>query len=344
MRTVIHTLAAIVFAFSSAVVAVVNVQSAHQESVVISESADHQNTPPIISHGAQLVEINAIDSGWYSDTGYHEPTNLNYLVGQCALPQCSQPVVFRNFFVFDLSGITGQILTATLMIENPQYVSGDPSETWTTFDVTTPIPTLVAGGTGLMSIYNDLGNGTIYGSTVVTLNTTLVKVPLDADAISALNAAVGNQFAIGGALTTLDGLVNREWVFGNSNATYVRKLVLSVVSPLLTINYSSGQPGSFFTLTGSGFPPNDTATIAVNGVVLTSTLAVDGSGEFVFLLDTGQADNGYYAVTAMVNPSAMTSFILDPNSPLRLQEGSGPIFSVPSGIAWKAIYLPLILR
>jgi hypothetical protein len=112
----------------------------------------------------------------------------------------------------------------------------------------------------------------------------------------------------------------------------------------LNINYSTGSPGSYFTITGSNFPPSSTATIVVNTLTLTNTLTVDGSGSFAFLLDTSQADPGYYSVTATANPSAMTSFTLDPNSPLRPQDGSGPILNVPSGIAWRVIYLPLIQR
>jgi hypothetical protein len=298
------------------------------------------------SSNHQIVQVDAVDSGWYSDSGRHNPTVSNYVVGECATPQCAQPAVFQNFFVFDLTAISGSILTATLVVENPTngYLSGDSSETWTTFDVTTPIPSLVAGGYNLTAIYEDLGSGANYGSIVVMPTTTLVQVDLNNAALTALNASTHSQFAVGGALTTLDAQANREWVFGNSGATNVRRLVLSVAAPALAINYSAGQPGSYFTLTGSGFPPNGTATILVNGLTLTNTLAVDNSGGFIFLLSTSLADAGHYFVTASVNPSAMATFILDPIAPLRPQEGSGSMFDVPSGIAWKALYLPLILR
>jgi len=115
--------------------------------------------------------------------------------------------------------------------------------------------------------------------------------------------------------------------------------------PTLTANYTSGKPGSFFTLAGSNFPPNSIATIVINGTMLTDTLAVGGSGSFVFLLDTSQADVGRYFVTATVNPSATADFTLNPNAPLRLQEGTGPILNVPSGIAFtEFVYLPLVCR
>jgi hypothetical protein len=294
----------------------------------------------------EIVQVDAVDSGWYSASGTHNSTVSNYLAGECAAPQCPQPVVFRNFFVFDLTAISGSILTATLDVENPStgYLSGDSSETWTAFDVTTPIPSLIAGGSGLTTTYADLGSGVSYGGAVVLPSTTLVQVNLNDAALTALNASSRSQFALGGALTTLDAEVNREWVFGNSGAANVRRLILSVATPALAINYSAGQPGSYFTLTGSGFPPNGTATILVNDVTLTNTLAVDHTGGFAFLLSTSQADAGHYFVTTTVNPGAITTFILDPALPLRPQEGSGPIFNVPSGIAWKPLYLPLIVQ
>jgi hypothetical protein len=348
MKGLVLTLILVVrFGLPAAIVPLMVAQPSPREPLQLSERAVGLDPLSASPSGVQTIEIYAIDSGWYTDTGNHKPAISNYLVGECASPQCIDPRVFRNFFVFDLAGIPGQVLTASPVIENPEndgYVSNDPSETWTAHDVTTPISALVAGGSGLTEIYDDLGEGTHYGSATVTPASVLVHVRLNDAAISALNAATGDQFAIGGAITTLDAEVNREWVFGNSTATHVRKLVLSVCSPTLAINYSSGRPGSFFTLTGSGFPHDDTATIIVNGLTLTDTLSVDSSGGFVFLLDTSQADAGYYSVTALVNPSAMTSFALDPNLPLRPQEGSGPILDVPSGIAWKALYVPLILR
>jgi hypothetical protein len=112
----------------------------------------------------------------------------------------------------------------------------------------------------------------------------------------------------------------------------------------LTINYGNGRPGSFFTITGVNLPASNTATIIINGAILTNTLPVDSYGGFACLLDTSLADAGYYSLTATVNPSASARFTLDPNAPLRPQNGTGPILSVPSGIAGKMVYLPLIHR
>jgi hypothetical protein len=115
--------------------------------------------------------------------------------------------------------------------------------------------------------------------------------------------------------------------------------------PSLMANYPNGQPGSFFTLIGSDFPPNIAATVVINGVILTETLMTDSSGSITFLLDTSQADPGSYFVTLTANSTAITGFILDPSAPLRPQEGSGTIFDVPGGIAFtKSVYLPVVRR
>jgi hypothetical protein len=98
---------------------------------------------------------------------------------------------------------------------------------------------------------------------------------------------------------------------------------LITVPPALTINYDTGRPGSFFTITGVNFPVSSAVAVTANSIPLTNPLAVDGNGGFVFLLDTSQADAGYYHVSATGYPNASVSFTLDSNAPLRPQNGTG---------------------
>jgi hypothetical protein len=116
------------------------------------------------------------------------------------------------------------------------------------------------------------------------------------------------------------------------------------LGPHLDINHQSGAPGSFFTVNGINFPPSDTATLAVNGTPL-GTVSAAADGSFTFLLSTASADEGAYFASVTVNPSATVGFILDSNEPIHPQEGTGPIFKVPVGIAFtESIFLPVILR
>lgn len=109
----------------------------------------------------------------------------------------------------------------------------------------------------------------------------------------------------------------------------------------LVINYPIGKPGSYFTLQGANFPANSTATIVVNGWTLGAVLT-DSSGDLLFLLSTGQADDGVYVVTASANPSASASFVLDASKQIRLQEDIGTVFNLPGGLTTHFTYLPLV--
>ena len=105
-----------------------------------------------------------------------------------------------------------------------------------------------------------------------------------------------------------------------------------------------GAPGSFFTATGTGFPSNITATVTINSVAL-GTVPTDGNGDLTFILSTANADEGAYIVTASVNPTASARFILDADESVRPQEGVGPIFDVPAGIAFtEFFFLPIVMR
>lgn len=116
------------------------------------------------------------------------------------------------------------------------------------------------------------------------------------------------------------------------------------INPTLTINFSAGAPGSYFLLTGDGYPPNAHATVTANGVAV-GTVPIDTGGEFSFRLETPDADPGVYVVTASVNPAASTNFRLSLDQPIRPLEGSGSILNIPSGIAFDhEVFLPVVWR
>jgi hypothetical protein len=168
--------------------------------------------------------INAIDSGWYSESGMHVAVNDNYVVGEVS------GVVRHNFFVFDLTAVVDDIVSASIQLYNPDsalpalrgYVSPDAAETFELYDVSTPIASLSASsaaGPAGVATFDDLGTGTVFGQRVVSAadNGTTISVALNADGLAALNAARGGLFALGGALTSL-GSFGDEYVFGFSVA------------------------------------------------------------------------------------------------------------------------------
>lgn len=180
---------------------------------------------------AGTITLSAVDSGSYQSTGFHDSLSANYIAGNSS--NSSGPRVFRNWFVFDLSSVTDTIIGAELRLFNP--TSGfasllDTSETYSLFDVSTPISTLTAtsgGGSGV-AVYGDLGTGTIYGSRSLTStsNNTLVSTTLNTSAIDSLNSAT-SLWAIGGANTTLRSPpASFEFMFGFTGSSSTRQLVL----------------------------------------------------------------------------------------------------------------------
>jgi hypothetical protein len=108
----------------------------------------------------------------------------------------------------------------------------------------------------------------------------------------------------------------------------------------MAINYEEGQPGSFFTISGTGFQPDSHVALIINGHEVATEIPIDSSGNFSAILDTSRATRGDYAVTVLPrsrNPLEV-QFILDPAAPFRRKEGAGLIIALPPGIA-KAEYL-----
>jgi hypothetical protein len=131
--------------------------------------------------------------------------------------------LFRDYFTFTLPVATGTIIGAELRVFNPAggFVSSDPTETYSLFDVSaTPAALdanrLVGDLTGI-AIHGDLGSGTVYGTRVVSSadNNATVAITLNADAIAALNAAIGSTISFGGSFTTIVGTAT-QILFGFS--------------------------------------------------------------------------------------------------------------------------------
>ena len=249
-----------------------------------------------IARADTVVTLSAIDSGWYGPNGFHDATNDNYLAGNV-----SNAGELRNFFVFDLSSVRGTIKNATLRILNPSlgYDSLDPVEEYTVFDVSTTVADLMASNNGRTDIHLDLGTGTPYGSVQVfdPSNNFVVAVALNGNAISNLNATRG-QFAFGGALTSLRGQ-EFEFLFGGSDATSTRQLVLTVASPLLISEFRlAGPQGSadeFIELYNNNIAPVTVST--TDGSPGWALVSSDGVTRFVIPNGTTIPLRGHYLVT-----------------------------------------------
>src|SRR5262249_36075436 len=132
----------------------------------------------------------------------------------------------NNFFTFHLGSLdlTGQrIVSATLNLTRFQG-GGDPTETLRLGAVSTPADVLNAkDNSPSPTIFNDLGNGTLYGTFVVTTSgdpAEVLSFPLDAAALSDILAHAGQpglagDFSIGGSLD-LTGKTDLQFLFAQS--------------------------------------------------------------------------------------------------------------------------------
>lgn len=198
---------------------------------------------------AQIVSLEAIDSGFYSSDGNHSPGSTNYVAGDTASAAVNEQ---RNFFVFDLSGVSGTVAHAALQIYNPGdppdsgngFNSPDPYETYSVREVTTDIATVTAGGSGLISVFDDLGDGTVFGVVDIdaATNGTSVLIPLNHNGEGAVNAAIGGQLAFGGAVTTLAGNPI-QMVFAYSNGSMRQRLLLDLGGAVFWDDFETGSAG-----------------------------------------------------------------------------------------------------
>ncbi len=115
-----------------------------------------------------------------------------------------------------------------------------------------------------------------------------------------------------------------------------------VYTPMsLVINYDSGAPGSFFTVTGNNFPQDGSVTILANGQAL-GPVSTDSNGDMTFIINSGLAGPGLFIITANVVDGPQTSFVLDLAAPLRSQDGTWTVLVLPADIASQPIHLPVI--
>jgi hypothetical protein len=114
------------------------------------------------------------------------------------------------------------------------------------------------------------------------------------------------------------------------------------LAPDITLNYTEGAPGSFFTLLGYNFLPGEWVTVSINGVFLGAALT-DSLGNLVVLLESHpETDEGVYFITTSGNSTDSPRFTLDEQFEIHPPDGAGVVFQVPDGIAYHLVYVPIV--
>lgn len=176
---------------------------------------------------AASFTLDATASGFYTQTGATQ--SGNYAVGWYNGFAAEE---LRDYFLFDLTGITGTITGATLKLQNinalgnVMSLGADPNETLAIFDVSTALASL-SNGSGGIAAYTDLGSGTSFGSVVHgRFDATPVEVVFNVQGLAYLNSNLG-AVGFGGALTSLTKGQGAEALFNSSNGTMMRQLIVT---------------------------------------------------------------------------------------------------------------------
>jgi hypothetical protein len=187
---------------------------------------------------AQTVAISATNRGWIYSLGGRNglSSSANYFAGDEFGER-----EYRNFFFFDLTGVSQPIASAKLVLSaghfestNPdgRYDPYDPAENYELHDIVTPLSRIVSpSDEAAVPAFIDFGTGVVYGSRTMSSadDGNLVEIELNASAILAMNSTHG-PFGIGGSITTLDSLPNSEGAFGFTGSSQsVSQLRLTLV-------------------------------------------------------------------------------------------------------------------
>jgi hypothetical protein len=188
---------------------------------------------------ASTVGLSAVNSGYYNLYGTPDGSANNIAIYGDTV---------RDWIGFDLSSISGTITSATLQISSDSRNASGQTINW--WDVTSSYGTLgAANGAAGVSIFKDLGTGTLFSSGIQTAGT-LNSFTLNSDALASLNAS-HSLWAIGGQETSA------SYAFGYQNgvsSSQTIRLILDVQSDVQTFSIlADTRPGDAVPETGSSF-------------------------------------------------------------------------------------------
>lgn len=173
---------------------------------------------------ADSITLTSVQQGWYRDDGINNGVPVvgsnNYFAG------VSSGQVYRNYFVFNLTYVTGVTSARLVILETGGFkFNPDPFETYTLYDVQTPAGHLGMGGG--IPVYNDLGSGTVFGSINVSYNFfgQVLTIDLNSAALEAIRNS-GGLFVIGGAITSFNAPPGAEERLFSSSGGVAAQLIV----------------------------------------------------------------------------------------------------------------------
>jgi hypothetical protein len=184
---------------------------------------------------AATITLDAVDAGAYLNDHREDW----YLYGTSVVGQVDGAAEYRNFFVFDLSGVSDPIVSATLRIDGGDiaYRSTAPSEPYSIYGVTSPVADVIAPPDAVTgaSVFGDLGSGVVFASTAISASDdgTTVSIAINANGINAFNTSTG-LLVVGGAMTQLgdSSAGGDEWLFAGAGISPVTHQLVLETAPV----------------------------------------------------------------------------------------------------------------
>jgi Tol biopolymer transport system component len=189
------------------------------------------------------------------------------------------------------------------------------------------------------SFANNLAGGEIYGSNLDVYfydrqaNET-ERVSADMLGQEPDGASVNPDISADGRFVTFDSTATN--LVENDLNSRIDVFIRDRMPPVaVDINYVSGSPGSYFTISGDRFMPESEISLVVNGFEL-GKVTTDAEGGFTAVLATDEADLGGYILSARGGTLVGSlGFVMDEASAVRPQETEAAVFNLPAGIAYS---------
>lgn len=189
-----------------------------------------QATVVTISTSLNQLQQGADNQGWWSNTTQNNnPVNDNYYTGSSG----EFFDAFRSFFSFDLSGLSGTVISARFDVRRYDQSGEVNLSLW---DVSTPAIDLLTTRTNILNnaIFTDLGSGINYGSFNVVGGASLdvLQFTLNSAALADINSMLGSGYFSLGASVQGSGYIFGASLdepgnsFGDFNS--VQNLVLNI--------------------------------------------------------------------------------------------------------------------
>src|SRR3954447_15588483 len=120
--------------------------------------------------------LNAVDFAYYP-SGNSFVTNNIFFAGQ------SYGLEYRSFIGFHIPTLGRPVMAAELWLSGHVLIYGDGPETMEFSEVTNSLQAVQQGGSSPLDIFNDLGDGALFGyhTFVPNLDSESLRIPLNSD-------------------------------------------------------------------------------------------------------------------------------------------------------------------